>query len=195
MPVVFRGLRASWDTAVRFKHPALLLVLPSFEGLTEAGRTIPPSDWGGSAVCFSEELWEPGLPGGKVRKCVGQEHRAGEEHNWCLELRRSLLCCGCCAVTAAFTVSPPCCGSVPWTLIDQCLPGSVNSLEKPQRFWKACDRWPKHSPALWESPWSRALSSACATEVLLPLKLPRLYWGLLGETGKRERSTKAYHYF
>lgn len=187
MPVVFRGLRASWLTAVRFKHPALFLVFPSFEGLTGAGRMIPPSDWGGSAVCFPEELWEPGLPWGKVSKCVGEEHNRG------LELRRSLLYCGCCVVTAAFTVSLPCCGSVLWTLINQCLPGSVNSLEKPLRFWKACVRWPKHSPALWELPW--LLLSACATEVLVPLKLPRLYWGLLGETGKRERSTKAYHYF
>lgn len=50
---------------------------------------IPPSIWGGLAVCFPEELWEPGLPRGKVSKCVGQEHGAGEDHNRCLELEEA----------------------------------------------------------------------------------------------------------
>lgn len=71
-------------------------------------------------MCFPEELWEPGLPRGKVSKCAGQEHGAGEEHNKCLEaekkpsaiqpitvlsdaaaVRCSTLHRGCFAVTAA----------------------------------------------------------------------------------------------
>lgn len=98
----------------------------------------------------------------------------------------------CCAATAAFIVSLPCCGSVLWTLINQCLPGSVNSLEKPLRFWKACGRWPKHSPALWKLPW--LLLSACALRYWCPWSCPD-YTGVFWVKQEKERETQRHIIF